>query len=85
MRTPPIGHVWIHIDRLDREDGKVWAVQDHGPRGGKRYRVAEAVIINAPCYSAFFGATGEQPKAVIVVPGATCEERGDNLVIDAKG
>ena len=66
MRKPPKGCVWIHVDRLDREDGKVWAVQ-WWVNGKARYDVAKSVVIIASSYTQFFGAKGKQPKAVIVV------------------
>ncbi len=63
MRTPPKGKVWLHIDRIDREDGKVWAVQFR--RDGKdRYKCFRSVIVTIGGYTQFFGTKG-QPKAVI--------------------
>jgi hypothetical protein len=50
------------VDRLDRSDGQVWAVQT-----ATVYRTARAVILEAPGYTQFW--PGEtQPRAVIVVP-----------------
>ena len=66
MRKPPKGCVWIHVDRLDREDGKVWAVQSW-VNGKCRYELARSVVILAESYTQFFGPKGKQPKAVIVV------------------
>lgn len=71
MRKPPKGQVWVHIDRLDREDCRVWAVQ-HWQQGRVVYETAYSVVLRAPCFTQFFGAKGRQPKAVIVVPEASC-------------
>ena len=88
MRRPPKGEVWVHVERLDREDGKVWAVQYRGPKGGARYDTVSAVLLQAHGYTHFFGAGAEQPKAVIVVPGGRVRFRDGTAVItavDAKG
>lgn len=66
MRHPPIGQVWLHIDRLDREDDKVWAIQSRGPRGGHVYHVGRSVVITRGCYTQFYGVNAEQPKAYLV-------------------
>jgi hypothetical protein len=80
MRKPPKGQLWLHVERLDAEDGKVWAIQ--GWEGRKRfYRTAAGVVIQGPSYTAFFGTTGKQPKAVIVVPEGCCEVAGAIAVI----
>lgn len=80
MRKPPKGHVWVHIDRLDREDGKVWAIQSDAG-----YQVASNVVIQAACYTQFFGVGGRtQPKAVIVVP-AGCVRLRDGIAAIATG
>ena len=71
LRTPKTGVVWLHIDRLARADGKVWAVQSLGPRGGSRYLCVRSVIVTRPGYTQFHGMTGLQPKAYLVFEGAT--------------
>lgn len=78
MRRPPKGELWVHVDRLDRDDMKVWAIQE-----GRKYLTVRAVCINVPCHTAFFGPKAKQPKAVIVVPGGRVEMRGDVAVISS--
>lgn len=80
MRTPPKGQVWVHVDRLDREDCKVWAVQ-HWRDGRPVYETAYSVVLHAPGFTQFFGARGRQPKAVIVVPEASCAVTGGVAIV----
>lgn len=80
LRRPPRGTVWVHIDRLDRDDGKVWAVQ-FWDKGKHRYEVTAGVVILGGAYTAFFGAKGRQPKAVIVVDKAIVRECGAVLTV----
>lgn len=79
MRHPPRGQIWVHVDRLDRDDGKVWAVQYYAGRKA-RYDVAAGVVLNGQSYTKFFG-KGLQPRAVIVVEGGTVTMQGDVAVI----
>lgn len=81
LRAPKAGQVWCHIDRLSRADGKVWAVQYRGPRGGSRYVCVRAVILAAAGYTQFHGATALQPKAYLVFDGATVTIDGDTATI----
>ena len=67
MRKPPKGCVWIHIDRLNREDGTVWAVQWHDGKKW-RYEVTFAVHMVGHGYTQFFGLKSKQPRAVIEMP-----------------
>ena len=71
LRAPKAGHLWLHIDRLSRADGKVWAIQSRGPRGGSRYLCVKAVIVTRHGYTQFHGMAGLQPKAYLVFEGAT--------------
>lgn len=80
MRQPPSGVVWIHVDRLDRADGKVWAVQ-YVERGHPVYLCVEAVILFTAGHTEFFGSKGKQPRAVIVVPGGIVDLRGTTAYI----
>lgn len=77
MRKPPKGIVWLHVDRLDKADGLVWAVQYREAdakgrlgRGKAVYRCAQSVIFRAAGFTQFHGPRGPQPKAVIVFPSA---------------
>lgn len=81
MKHPPKGQVWIHVDRLDRDDGKVWAVQSWDGKK-RRYDVAAGVVLNVQGHTQFFGPKAPQPKAVIVVPAGRVTMRGDVVVVD---
>lgn len=61
------GEVWVHIDRLDRRDGKVWAVQYWTRTKGLVYHVAKDVQIHVPTFTRWFGRSTLQPRAVLVV------------------
>lgn len=80
MRRPSKDVLWMHVDRLDRKDGEVWAIQ-YWRKGMPYYVTTKNVVLQAPCYTQFFGAKERQPKAVIVVPGGRVELRGDVAVI----
>lgn len=80
LKAPPAGEVWLHVDRLDRPDGLIWAVQSV-ERGKPVYRVAEAVIVFPASYTAFHGAKAAQPRAVIVVPGGKVTMRGKTALV----
>lgn len=80
LKAPPVGEVWLHVDRLDRPDGLIWAVQSV-ERGKPVYRVAEAVIVFPASYTAFHGAKAAQPKAVLVVPGGKVTMRGKTALV----
>lgn len=67
MRRPPKGEVWIHIDRFDRDDHRVWTVQ-HWRGDTPIYSCVTAFLLSGECYSQYFGPKAPQPKAVIVVP-----------------
>ncbi len=76
IRAPRRGEVWVHVDRLDREDGRVWAVQWRGSKGGPYYRTFHRVEWHGVGYlsTKFFGRKSQlQPRAVIVIPGGTVE------------
>lgn len=68
LQKPPKSDLWIHVERLDAEDGKVWAVQSW-VKGEHVYQTARAVVLQAHGFTNFFGPKAKQPKAVIVVPG----------------
>lgn len=85
LRKPPAGEVWVHVDRLDREDRRVWAVQSQCPEKGALYQTCHNVVIQAACYTQFFGRDGKQPKAVIVVPGASVAVLHGIAVVSAHG
>lgn len=70
MNTPPKGHVWLHVNKFDDAKGRAWAVQYHGPRGGKRYAAVTAVRVWAQGYTQFCGEFGDQPRAYLVFPDA---------------
>ena len=57
--------IWVHIDKLDKKNGRIWAVQYWN---GSRwiYKTAEYVSIRSPSYTKSFKDKG-QPKAMIVV------------------
>jgi hypothetical protein len=79
MRSPKRGEVWVHVDRIDREDGRVWAVQWRGSKGGPYYQTAHKVefLSIARTFSKFFGRRSKlEPRLVIIVP------RGEVKMID---
>ncbi len=78
LNKPPAGIVWLHVNRLDDEDGRIWAVQSD--RG---YDSVRSVICSVPVYSQFFGPKAKQPKAVLVAERATVTIRGAIAYIDA--
>lgn len=75
MRKPPKGAVWIHVDRLDREDCRVWAVQ-HWVDGRAIYETVYSVVLQAPGFTQFSPGERRQPRAVIVVPEALVRVMG---------
>ncbi len=85
MRQPPKGEVWCHVNRLDRTDDKVWAVQYW--RGGKPvYHVCANVQLQAPSLTRFFGPRSrKQPRAVIVVPLGTVKVFKSCTVVEYRG
>lgn len=77
LRVPPKGEVWLHIERLTRSDGKVWAIQYRGPRGGSRYLSVASVIVARQGYTQFWGPKALQPKAHLVFVGARVQVNQD--------
>lgn len=70
LRRPVSIHtVWLHVDRLDRKDGRVWAVQWRDARGA-HYRTAHEVSTLAPGITLHFDG-GPQPRAVVLFSPAT--------------
>jgi hypothetical protein len=76
MRSPRRGEVWVHVDRLDREDGRVMAIQWRGSKGGPYYQTAHKVEWRGVEYLAtkFFGRRSKnEPRLVIVIPRGVVE------------
>lgn len=76
MRTPPRGVVWVHVDRLDRDDGRVMAVQWRGSKGGPYYQTFHRVEFHGLDYLAtrFFGRRSRnEPRLVMEIPRAEVE------------
>lgn len=76
IRTPARGEVWAHIDQLDRDDEKVWALQWRGAKGGLFYQTAHKIEwLGLPYMTTkFFGRRSKiQPRAVVVIPHASVE------------
>lgn len=70
LRRPKLIHwVWLHIDRLDRKDGRVWALQWRDGKG-QHYRRASRVGTFTEGHAVFFGVSRLQPRAVIAFPNA---------------
>lgn len=70
IKHPPKGDIWWHVDQLQRDDLRVWAIQWHdGTRF--RYECVKSVICTTMAFTQFHGATAKQPKAVIVIPKGT--------------
>jgi uncharacterized protein involved in exopolysaccharide biosynthesis len=59
------------VDRLDRADGRVWAVVWRG-----RWRVATAVHVTVPVATVFKGAQALQPKAYLTGVGVVRRKQG---------
>jgi hypothetical protein len=73
MRIPPRGEVWVHVDRLDRIDGFVWAVQYRGPKGARFYECVTKIEFHGLAFmvTKFFGRRSTvQPRLVLMIPGA---------------
>lgn len=68
IRRPAIGEVWVHVDRFDRKDKRVWAVQyrQATPPHRWRYRCVQHVEMDAPTSTRFFGYKQDQVSAAIV-------------------
>ncbi len=66
-RNTTPGLVWIHIDRMDAKDGRIWAVQWVGPRGGCNYYRTRSVAFTQGGYTQSY--RRGQPRAYIEVPG----------------
>lgn len=76
MRAPRRGEVWVHVDRLDRPDRRVWAVQWRGAKGGPYYQTAHRIEWHGVAYQTtkFFGVkTKIEPRLVLVIPGGVVE------------
>lgn len=76
IRSPKRGEVWVHVDRLDRDDGRVMALQWRGSKGGPYYQTAHKVEFHGVDYlaSRFFGPRSKlQPRVVIVIPRGVVE------------
>jgi len=76
IRSPRRGEVWVHVDRLDRDDGRVMAVQWRGAKGGPYYQTFHKVEWHGCGYvtTKFFGRRStRQPRLVIVVPRGLVE------------
>lgn len=84
MAQPSKGSLWLHIDRLDRADGKVWAVQ-YWRHHRHVYKCFRAVILEAAGHSLFFGPKANQPRAVIAVPRGCIRVKDWIAVISAEG
>lgn len=70
MRQPPKGEVWLHVDRLDKKNEAVWAVQ-YWADGKPVYRVTRSVTVDTLGFTRFFGPRSrQQPRAVVVFDGA---------------
>lgn len=72
LRRPISLHtVWLHIDRLDREDGLVWAVQWRD-RKGRHYKTVHNVgIFMMDGHTRRFEGGALQPRAVVEFRDAT--------------
>lgn len=72
MRAPKKqGEVWLHVDRLKKKNGSVWALQYRTRTGRAVYRVAREVITLIPLRTLYFGRLARlQPKAVLVAHNA---------------
>ena len=82
MRHPPKGEVWLHIDRLDKKNEKIWAVQFWEGQT-LAYRVAQTVTVNARAITRFFGPRSrKQPRAVVVCPNAVVSWTRWGMVIN---
>lgn len=76
LRSPRRREVWVHVDRLDREDGRVMAVQWRGAKGGLHYETVHKVEWHGVRYltTIFFGKKStRQPRLVVLIPGGVVE------------
>lgn len=68
---------WLYIDRLTREDWKVWEVRQHG-----RSRFARAVHVMVPVSTVFRGRSAKQPKAYLEGRGRVWRRADGVLVVE---
>jgi len=62
------GEVWIHIDRLTRRDGRVWAVQERPKAGGAwNYYAVTGVLVKVPLSTV---SCATSPRAYLVAHDA---------------
>ena len=76
--------VWIHVDKLQRDDRRVWTVQWHDGRE-LRSQCVEAIHIQhaepGTIRTVFRGSAARQPRAYLLVPhGTVTFERGVAVV-----
>ena len=71
LRRPDVTRmVWLHIDRLDRVDGRVWAVQWR-TRLGPHYRVVHDVVVRSATGATMQFSDKVQPRAAVCFSPAT--------------
>lgn len=90
MRKPPIGEVWLHVDRFDKTDGKTWAVQWREGKGKPRYECfVDVAIVECSAVTREFKDPKRkrpiQPRGVIAIPGGRVVVRGPNAIITVRG
>lgn len=79
LRKPPKGRVWLHIDRIDKRNQRIWAVQSWD--GDKAlYQTAKAVIIRVNGYTQQW--RDGQPRAVVEFPDAVVKIGGYTICLE---
>lgn len=79
-RNPQRGEAWVHVDRFDRPDGKVWAVQ-YWDRGKLRYEVARRVVLAMPSSTLYLGYRSGTVSAAIICRDATVVKTKRGLTV----
>lgn len=82
-RTPPVYETWVHVDRFDKPNPNVWAVQ-YWRHGCPVYRTATHVYIRTAVGTRYHGPKDkQQPRAYLVAKWARVTWVGYKAYIEA--
>jgi hypothetical protein len=82
IRTPTrVGEVWLHVDRFDKPNRRVWALQYRKGRTAI-YLTARSVLVLVPMQTCYRDGP-RQPRAYLVARDARVRWRGAEAIIEA--
>lgn len=83
LSAPTVEHqVWIHIDKINRRDGRIWAVQYCPPKGHgpSVYYAVTGVVCTVPTCTSYNSTS--QPRAWLQASAAKVTLHGSTAVIE---